>query len=111
MDTNIHPATECMIHLIVSEMEKSHHATFANEHPELIAFYIGCFIEDYENQSLSFAIANVISTLDIIVTEHRKCRNDGTDPEILGSISRNGLALTAVADCIRRANVVLSGEG
>lgn len=104
----MHPATECMIHLIVSEMEKSHHASFANEHPTLVAFYMGCFIEDYENESLTFAINNIARTLDIIITEHRRCRTDGTDPETLGSISRNGLALTAVADCIRRANVVIA---
>lgn len=109
MDNSIHPATQCMIHLIISEMEKSHHAQFANENPALVAFYIGCFIEDYENYSLTFAISSIANTLDLIITEHRQYRETGTDPEILSSISRNGLALTAVADCIRRANVVLDG--
>ena len=111
MDTNIHPATQCMIYLIISEMERSHHAQFADENPALIAFYLGCFIEDYESHSLTFAVSSIARTLDIIITEHRKCREDGTDPETLASISRNGLALTAVADCVRRANVVLDGEG
>lgn len=96
-----------MIHLLIGEIERSHHATFASDNASLVAFYLACFIEDYENDSLSFAIENLARTLDLIITEHRNGRETGLDNETLASISRNGITLTIIADAIRNARVTV----